>query len=131
MRGLVFVAVVSVLLSGCGQSPPTMAGGKPVSHWVEALRDPDAKVRKTAAFKLGNVGPADAAVLPALVQALKDRDPAVRRESILALVKCGPEAGQAIPVLTDLQQRDRDPQVRSYAARAVQKLGTELASARD
>ncbi|HEV3256000.1 MAG TPA: HEAT repeat domain-containing protein, partial [Gemmataceae bacterium] len=94
---LVTVAVLAALLSGCGKPQPTTAGGKPVSYWVEALHDRDARLRKQAAFKLGNVGPADAAALPALIGALKDRDARVRCEAILALVKFGPDAKEAIP----------------------------------
>jgi HEAT repeat protein len=116
-------AAAALLLCGCAKSPPTLAGGKPVSHWVEALRGPDAKARKKAVAKLGNVGAADAAVLPALTAALRDRDPGVRREAILALLKCGPGAREAAGPLAVLRQRDRDPQVRAYAAKALAKIG--------
>lgn len=110
---------------GCGKAPPTLAGGKPVSYWIAALQDADAKVRKKAAFKLGNVGTADPAALPALIGALDDRDAAVRREAILALVKFGPAAKEAIPALTALQHKDRDAQVRAYASKALEKLQAE------
>jgi HEAT repeat protein len=122
MRRLQMVAGWLVLLSGCGPSLPTLAGGKPVSYWIEALQDPDAKVRKNAVFKLGNVGPADAAVFPALREALKDPDARVRREAILGLMKYGPGAQEAVPILIELQRDDRDAQVRSCAARALEKL---------
>jgi len=122
MRLLIRVCVLAVLLSGCNRERPMVAGGKPVSHWVEALKEPDARLRKTAVSKLGNVGPADEAVLPALLRALADTDAAVRREAILALMKYGPGAREAIPKLSELRQKDRDAQVRNYAARALQKL---------
>lgn len=108
--------------AGCGKSPPTLAGGRPVSYWVGALRDPDAKVRKKAAFKLGNVGTADPAAFPALLGALEDRDAVVRREVILALVKFGPAAKEAIPALTAVQEKDRDAKARAYASKALVKL---------
>src|SRR5439155_16911918 len=95
MRHCLFISLVvssAALLGGCGKEQPMLAGGKPVSHWVQALQNPDPKVRKQAAFKLGNVGPADPTALPALIEALKDRDAGVRREAILALLKCGPAA---------------------------------------
>jgi HEAT repeat protein len=111
-------ALLALFAAGCGPSPPAMAGGK----WAEALRDPKVTVRKKAAFTLGNIGPADPAVLPALTRALKDADPAVRREAILALVKCGPAARDAVPTLEELRRRDRDPQVRAYAGRALEAL---------
>jgi HEAT repeat protein len=130
MRRLVLTACLLAALAGCGRTPPTLAGGKPVSYWLEAVRGPDARLRKTAVFKLGNVGPGEAAVVPALLGALKDRDAAVRREAILALMKCGPDARDAVPALTDLRQHDRDAQVRAYAARALEKLGRESEPAR-
>ena len=100
-----------------------MAGDR----WAEALQDPDARARRKAAFTLGNIGPSDPAVLPALIGALKDTDAGVRCEAILALVKYGPEAREAVPILTELQHHDRDAQVRSYAGKALQKIGGENA----
>jgi HEAT repeat protein len=114
------LALPAVWLLGCGKGQPDL--GKPVGRWVQALSDRDAKVRKNAILKLGNVGPGDAAVLPALQGALKDRDAGVRREAILALMKCGPDAREAIPALTEVQQHDRDAQVRGYAAKALDRL---------
>jgi HEAT repeat protein len=120
MRRILFV-IFLLSLAGCGGQGPPTAGRK----WAEALRNPDVRLRKKAAFTLGNIGPGDAAVLPALLLALKDRDAAVRREAILALVKYGPGARDALPTLTELRRHDPDSQVRGYAARAVQKLGTD------
>src|SRR5947209_3679623 len=116
------MVLLSMAVAGCGAARPTLAGGKPVSHWTEALRDPDPRVRKEAAAKLGNVGPADPSALAALTGALKDADAAVRREVILALVKCGPAAREAVPALEELRRHDRDPQVRAYAGRALEKI---------
>jgi HEAT repeat protein len=112
------LVILMIVLSGCGRARPTMAGGK----WAEALRNPDAKVRKKAAFTLGNIGPSDPAVLPALIGALKDADAGVRREAILALLKYGPDAKEAIPALTAVQEKDREPKVRACAAKALEKL---------
>jgi HEAT repeat protein len=111
--------VLTVAACGCGRATPTLAGGKPVSHWVEALQSPDHTARKHAVTRLGNVGRADPEAFPALLGALKDRDAAVRREAILAVMKAGPDAKEAVPVLTELQQKDRDSQVRTSAARAL------------
>ncbi len=119
LLGLGLLSVVVTL--GC-EKRPTQAGGKTVPHWVQALDDPDAKVRKEASFKLGNVGPKDPAVLPALLKALKDRDSRVRREAILALVKCGPAAKEALPTLAQMERHDADAQVRTYATKALGRL---------
>jgi HEAT repeat protein len=125
MRRLVLGLVLATLAGGCGRAPASLAGGKPVRHWIEALHDPDRKTRKLAAFKLGNVGTADPSALPALVGALQDRDAAVRGEVILALVKFGPLAQEAVPALTEVRRHDRNSQVRAYAGRALEKIQTE------
>ena len=117
-----FLFILIVLLGGCSKAEPTLAGGKPVSHWVQALQSPDARLRKQAAYKLGNVGPADPTALPALIGALKDRDAWVRREAILAVLKCGPAARDAIPALTDLQKNASDASTRASATKALEKL---------
>jgi HEAT repeat protein len=124
MRPAVLVLLV-IVVCGCAKGQPLLAGGKPVSHWVQALDDPDPKVRKTAATKLGNVGTADAAALPALIKALKDKDANVRLEVILALVKFGPEARAACPALEEIQRNDANAQVRGYATRALEKLRSD------
>jgi HEAT repeat protein len=95
-----------------------MAGAK----WAAALHDPDPRARAIAVFNLGNIGPSDRAVLPALIGALHDADARVRREAILALLKCGPEAQEAIPELTTVGAKDRDANVRDYATKALAKL---------
>jgi len=93
-----------------------------MNHWVQALSDPDPKLRKKAAEKLGNVGSSDPAVVPALREALKDKDADVRCEAILALAKCGSGAKEAIEPLKAIGREDRDTKVRSYAAKALEKL---------
>jgi HEAT repeat protein len=125
MSRFVLLLVLVFLASGCRRTPP-MSGGKPVSYWVEALQSADANARKKAAFKLGNVGSTDPAVVPALLKSLKDEDAGVRRESILALMKCGPGAKEAIPILDELQRSDADAKVRSQAGLALRKLRDEV-----
>jgi HEAT repeat protein len=117
MRRIVVVILV-IALSGCTKEPPPMAGEK----WAAALSDPNVRVRKKAAFTLGNIGPSDPAVLPALIGALKDLDAGVRREAILALLKCGPAAKEAAEELRQLRHHDPDARVRTYAAEALEKL---------
>jgi HEAT repeat protein len=116
------IAVLCGLLIGCGKAQPTLSGGKPVEHWIQALQDRDARVRKEAASKLGNAGPVNSDALPALVASLKDPDAKVRCEVILALVKFGCEANEAVPILTELQRSDSDARVRNYAAEALEKI---------
>lgn len=118
MRRILLVLLL-IGLGGCSKAQPALAGGK----WAVTLRNHDAKLRKKAAFTLGNIGPTDPAVLPALMAALKDSDAGVRCEAILALLKCRPEAKEAIPELTEVQNKDRDTKVRAYATKALKILG--------
>src|SRR5947209_8498654 len=107
-----------ILASGCGAGQPRTAADK----WAAALDHPDAKVRKKAVFTLGNIGPSDAATLPALIKALADPDPGVRCEAILGVLKLGEKNRQAVPYLLKLQRTDSDSKVRRYAGRALEKI---------
>jgi HEAT repeat protein len=120
MKWLLLIGLI-IAAAGCAKAPPTMAHDKPVGHWVQAVRDPDARVRKRAVNVLGNVGTADPAALPALTVAVSDRDAAVRAAAVLALLKIGPPAREAVPALTEAQ-KDRDPTVRAYAAKALRRI---------
>jgi len=117
MKRMLLVMMV-IISPSCGKEQPRLAGTK----WSETLRDPNPKLRKKAAFTLGNIGPSDPAVLPALIGALKDADPEVRCEAILGLLKWASEAKAAIPNLIELQEKDQDAKVRNYAAKALEKL---------
>jgi HEAT repeat protein len=110
-----------VLAGGCGKGPPALVHGKPVAHWVEALKNPEARSRQKAVAALGNAGAADPQVVPALIGAVKDRDSRVRGAAVLALLKIGPAAREAIPVLREAQ-KDKSPQVGAYAAKALEKI---------
>jgi HEAT repeat protein len=122
MRRVLLTAVLGAAVAGCGPAQPSLSGGKPATYWVQALKDPNDKERKKAAFELGNVGPTDAAAYPALKEALKDAAPAVRSEAIKALVKFGAKAKDALPDLKELEQNDLDAGVRGDAAQLVRQL---------
>lgn len=112
-------AVLTAYLAGCQPAIPSLAGGKPLRYWLEKLHANDARQRRQAVAKLGNVGLADPAVLPALIHMLHDLDPGVRRAAIGEIIKLGPDAGPARSVLDDLARRDPDGAVRHAAQQAV------------
>jgi HEAT repeat protein len=115
-------SLVVMSLSGCGGRPEPNTAAR-VRHWIETLRKPDAKLRKEAVFKLGNLGLTEPpSVVAALRATLKDADAGVRCEAILALLKCGPAAQDAAGELTDMRRKDRDARVRAYAAKALDRL---------
>jgi HEAT repeat protein len=115
-------AVLALFSGGCGKPRPTLAHGKPLGAWVEALQDPKADVRKRAAKVLGNIGPVDPAVVPALTGAVGDRDARVRAEAVRALLRLGPAACESIPALREAR-KDPDARVRGVAAQAGERLG--------
>jgi HEAT repeat protein len=117
---IALAALPAIGLSGCGEAPPDVA--REVKRWVQALDAPDAAMRKKALLKLGNIGPGEPAVLPAVMKALRDRDAGVRAAAVLAMVKVGRDAGDAVPALARMRDRDSSGQVRAYAARALQGL---------
>jgi HEAT repeat protein len=122
MKKYFLIPIWAGLLIGCGSSQPTLSGGKPIAYWVDALKAPDPRVRKEAAFKLGNAGPIEPTVFPAVHAALKDADPQVRGEAIRALAKFGPTAREAVATLEEMRRQDNDARVRQAAARAVEAL---------
>jgi HEAT repeat protein len=110
-----------MLVAGCNRAKPTLAGGRPVSYWIEELHRPDAGARRHAVARLGNVGDTDPSVPPALRGALDDSDATVRVEAIKAILKCGSAAREAVPTLR-LRQDDPDARVRDAARKALQHL---------
>src|SRR5262249_60949698 len=92
-----------MLVVGCGPKAPTEKyfSGKPVAHWLDAAKSPDARARKQAIDVLGNVGPADPAAIPALAVALKDKDARVREAAGPAPSKNATAAKDAAAPLTD------------------------------
>ena len=124
MRRFLIMVVLGVFLLGCGRSDGPREkyfSGEPVDHWLEAVKKPDAKVRKKATEVLGNVGPIDPRAIPALIEAVKDKDAKVRDVAVLSLSKIGPPAASAEPALQEAT-KDRDQAVRTHAAAALERV---------
>ena len=117
------VTAIAFLCTACSKPrQPILSGGKPLSHWVQGLSSPDAKLRKTAVAKLGNAGPLDPDVAPMLLKTLHDSSAPVRCEAIVAITKLGSQAKQTIPDLQAVAQNDRDANVRDFAQKAIEKI---------
>jgi hypothetical protein len=123
---LLSMCFVSDFTCGCGKTQPPTIAGKSVDHWLEHLRDSDAKERRTAVFKLEAAGTSDPAVLTALIGMLKDSDPTVRCEAIVAVAKWGSAANEAVPILMQMQQEDESLEVQGYATKALEKLSNKM-----
>jgi HEAT repeat protein len=92
---------------------------------VDALRDPEERVRYCACYALGKMGSAAVTAAPELQKKLKDKDPTVALAAAWALAKIDPrcsEAVQSVPVLMR-GLTDPEPRVRLEAAIALRCLG--------
>lgn len=90
---------------------------------VDQLGDLERRIRRQAAFVLGEIGPAaaEAEAIHALTEALSDAHPSVRRQAATTLGKIGQKAKSSIPKISELLQDDEAP-VRKAAASALEKL---------
>lgn len=121
---LAALAVTAAANWGCTpreKVPGKWFAGRPVEEWLEAIGDPDAKVRRRAAEVLGNVGPADPRSVPALAKAVADRDWRVRDAAVLGLSKMGPMAAEAGGAL-EQATRDSNSTVRTHALSALARV---------
>ena len=85
---------------------------------LEALKDSDLEVRRTAVWALGQIE--DSGASAALREALKDTDRRVKFGALRALVAIGDEA--AYDALAEML-KDPDPEVRRMAAQALGRGG--------
>jgi HEAT repeat protein len=108
--------------SASGEAPEKQVPiyeGKPLSHWIAALKEKRQVTRHRAVQTLGAIGkPA----VPALIEALKDKDPWIRGGAIGALLSIGPSAEAAVPALIRVLAEDSDP-LRRAAALALGQIG--------
>ena len=117
--------LLATALAGCAAKetiPGKWFAGKPVEHWLEAIKSPDAKLRRRAAEVLGNVGQADLRSVDALAAALSDPDRRVREEAVLGLSKMGPVAAAAADAIQKAIRTERDPQVLAHAKAALARV---------
>jgi len=123
VRAVFGAILLSLGIVGCSSQPEsTQIGGKPLSHWLTALKDKDPKARKAAVTHVGNVCASDPSAMSALIETLKDPDAGVRCEVLLALMRSGSAASEAIPKIAEMQQKDSNDQVRKYAAKALERI---------
>ena len=95
----------------------------------KALKDDDARVRRSAAFALGAFGPEAVSAREDLIARLTDDSALVRQNAAWALGKLGKEAGQeGVAQLKNLL-KDDDPLVRRDALHALGEVGNPIAHA--
>ena len=92
-----------------------------------ALKDPQPRVRRSAAYALGAFGPQAAPVRDDLIAAAGDASPIVRQNAAWALGRLGKEAGQdGVSQLRNLL-KDDEPLVRRDALHALGEVGNPTA----
>lgn len=99
--------------------------GRPLSYWIDELKDEDAARREEAAATLGCMVPQAKVAVPTLIQVIKDDDPKVRQAAIAALSRLGPYAQDSVPALLQVyEDRNEEREIRWAAIAALGKMGT-------
>lgn len=96
-----------------------------VPHLVQALKDPDARVRSSAAQALGSIGVEATEAVPHLIEALEDPDLYVHSSAAKALGKIGEGRDETEAVVTLLigALKDHSAHARESAAEALGDIG--------
>jgi HEAT repeat protein len=103
--------------------------GEPAAAPVaELLRDPEDRIRLSAAQTLWGLGAQARSAVPQLTLALGDSMPEVRANAAMALEAIGPAASTAVSALAE-RLGDKDWNVRQHAARALGAMGPAAKSA--
>lgn len=88
---------------------------------VQALRDPDQRVKELSAQAVGLIGPAAAVAVPELVRLLADPAEGLRNTACIGLAGIGLAARDALPALRNALGDSR-PDVRRFAQSAIDKI---------
>lgn len=91
---------------------------------MEAMKDPDTKVRERAVAALGKLEGEAREAVPELSRSLKHQDERVRRQALFALAKIGPRQETVMPGLLEaLTEREAD--VRHFAVVSLTSMGKD------
>ena len=89
-----------------------------VPELIDALEHKEVRIRKGAAYALGNIK--DKRAVEPLIKLLRDRNKYVRRSAVSALGKIRDK--KAVKPLKEISLKDRDKIVREYAVKALNKI---------
>ena len=96
-------------------------GTASIAPLIEALKDHEEDVRKSAASALGQIGPDAKAARPHLVDVLEDENAAVRASAARALGQIGPIVEAFLHLIDALE--DPNDHVSESAAHALEQIG--------
>ncbi|MBI2094809.1 MAG: HEAT repeat domain-containing protein, partial [Candidatus Omnitrophica bacterium] len=97
-------------------------GPAAIPSLIAVLGGENPSVRQSAAWALGQIGPAAHAAIPSLIAVLGSKNPSVRQSAAWALGQIGPAAQAAIPSLI-AALGSKNPSVRQNAAWALGQIG--------
>jgi HEAT repeat protein len=102
----------------------TLSGlGKPaVRPLIDALENPNEKVRERAIVALAFMQPPPKEAIPALVRRLGERNRDIRRNAVDAIGRMGKDAAHVLAAIVDLATNDADEYVRRSAVAAAAML---------
>jgi HEAT repeat protein len=133
MKRAISTWVVVFLLLGVAHAemPEPSFEGKPLSHWMKALREVPKDPKRAsqdwrkAPWVLGRIG---VPALPGLIAALDDENPEIRLRAIRPILAMGSTASDAAPMLAELLE-DPNPRIRQWSAAALGQIGPSAAGA--
>ena len=94
----------------------------PIAWLLAGLEDEDRNIREWSAVALGDIAPADEAVVVALMRSFEDEDDWVRWKAARALGNIGPAARSALPLLERAAADVREEVVHAAALKAVGQI---------
>ena len=102
-----------------------IASDEVVSILIDALRDDDFGMRRTAVRAIRHLGPGGIKALPDLLEAMHDEDDFTNMAAAFAVQKLGPAAREAVPMLIDMLLNGEDDKLRANAILALREMGSE------
>jgi HEAT repeat protein len=123
----VLVVSAAQAIAGTPERPDPYWNAKPLSFWVAALAQSDARVREGAANAVAQIaivhgGRVAASAVGPLVHVLDSSEPGVRQAAAQALAEIGVPSHTAVPMLLKLVRDDEQPAVRRSATLALGRI---------
>jgi HEAT repeat protein len=119
----VLLTVATSILLSCASGAPMRAAddrAADIETAIQNLYNQDDTARKSAAFKISEMGPEGKAAIPKLIELVQsDESMSVRGEAANALGKIGPTAAAAVPALIAFLESTDGGYERTYAAQSL------------
>ena len=118
------------ILHICDAAHGLAAVGAPaVSMLISALQDERENVRASAAYALGEMGPAAAEAVDMLIALLTDKSEEVRRHATSALGMIKVPTSKTVPALVEILENPEDTDLAFFAAQALTRIGPDAMEA--